>query len=66
MNKKLICKNCGRYFGMAHGTVITTLKCYNSKCKDLDETEIKIVTNDRAEDLRFKFVDQKPADNIDK
>lgn len=50
---ELRCTACKRFLGEAHGTVVATIKCSNSKCKQL--VAIKIVTADRHKDLAYKF-----------
>ena len=50
---RLTCKSCNRYLGEAHGTIVATIKCPNSKCK-LDN-QIKHVGSDRLVDIKYKF-----------
>lgn len=58
MDRELRCTECDRFLGMAHGTVVATIKCSNSKCK-LDN-QVKVVTGDRSADLRYKFAKAEP------
>ena len=58
IDKDIRCENCKRYLGVAHGTVVATILCPNSKCKT--ENQVKRVTTDRLYDLRYKFAKVEP------
>lgn len=58
MDTEIRCKECDRFLGMAHGTVVATIKCANSKCKA--DNQVKRVTGDRIFDLRYKFAKIEP------
>lgn len=48
------CSSCNRYLGKAVGTVVATLKCANSSCKE--DVNVKIVnTESSSKDIHHKF-----------
>ncbi len=49
---ELRCTKCNRYLGEAHGTIVATLKCSNSKCKHDNQIKKVIVG---VHDLKYKF-----------
>jgi phage FluMu protein Com len=56
---ELRCKHCNRYLGEAHGTIVATIKCSNSKCVEGKAgVHFKYITTDRQKDMSYKFIKQ--------